>query len=204
MVNLIFQIGDEADFVQNSLTNLGCDETLIHVVKKATLLNPEERLCASDLLKLLHKSSIVLQYIVSENSRPKVGLDNYGNIVELNEIAASMFGFVNREEAIGYSLKTVLSDVTALYYEMEISKYLNDDIRFQNVKRRTCVDRKIMIKKKHEDFEFPAVISFYDVTCDKGKGNIRAIAFFNQIPDEEEHLEYVDDSLERIFVSEKI
>jgi hypothetical protein len=204
MVNLIFQIGDETDFVQNSLTNLRCDETLIHVVKKATLLNPEERLCASDLLKLLHKSSIVLQYIVSENSRPKVGLDNYGNIVELNEIAASMFEFVNREEAISYSLKTVLSDVTALYYEMEISKYLNDDIYFQDVKRRTCVDRKIMIKKKHEDFEFPAVISFYDVTCDKGKENIKAIVFFNQTPDEEEHLEYVDDSLERIFVSEKI
>jgi hypothetical protein len=173
-------------------------------MKKATLLNPKERLCASDLLKLLHKSSIVLQYIMSENSKPKVGLDNYGNIVELNEIAASMFGFINREEAISYSLKTVLSDVTALYYEMEISKYLNDDIYFQNVKRRTCVDRKIMIKKKHEDFEFPAVISFYDVTCDKGKENIKAIVFFNQTPDEEEHLEYVDDSLERIFVSEKI
>jgi transcriptional regulator with PAS, ATPase and Fis domain len=203
MVNLIFQIGDDTDFVKNSLTSLGCDETLINVVKKATMLNPEERFCASDLLKLLHKSSIVLQYIVSENSRPKVGLDNFGNIVELNEIAASMFGFVNREEAIGYPLKTVLSKVTALYYETEISKYLKDDVRFQEGKRKACVDRKIMIKKKHDDYEFPAVISFYDVTCDKEKGNIRAIAFFNQIPDEEDHLGYVDESLERILVSDK-
>eukprot|EP01080_Neovahlkampfia_damariscottae_P012322 gene12322-5996_t len=201
--NLIFEIEKDADFVERSLKKLNVEHTLSHIIQSATNMLPEKRATADDLLKILHKSSVVLEYIKNDNTSPKIGIDHFGIIVEINQMAVSLLGFFNREEAIGYKIVSIFSKSTLIYYQTELSKILettDDDEGLRIAKRRICQEpREMMIKRKHDGVEIPVCSTYYDVTCDKEKGNIRAIFFFKQIKTEDDfQMDFIDESLDRL------
>ena len=202
--NLIFEIEKDFDFVEKSLKKLKFDNTIINVISSATNMNPEKRSSADDLLKILHKSSIVLDYIKNDNFAPKVGIDHFGTIVEINQKAVSLLGFYNREEAIGYKITSIFSKSTMIYYETELSNIMKIEEEEERLKLKetVCEPRKMIIKRKHDGNQIPVHSSYYDVTCDKEKGNIRAIFFFTIIDQEINDTldsEFIDNSLESIF-----